>query len=178
MSGYMQSHRVTWPTPITISPLYRLTSQSQLCQSLSQPMPVRLRCTVQSILLHTPLHQSPAVGSTLANGDLVSFTGALTRVAGENVGSYAIQQGTLANSNYNITFVPANFTITGMPITVTANAGQTKVYGSVDPLVFTYTSAPTGTLPNGDVVSFTGCFDQDSWRECRKLCNSTGNTCQ
>ncbi len=101
---------------------------------------------------------SPAVGSTLANGDLVAFTGALTRVAGENVGSYAIQQGSLANSNYTITFVPANFTITALAVTVTANAGQTKVYGSADPLAFTYTSVPTGALPNGQIISFTGAL--------------------
>ena len=101
---------------------------------------------------------SPAVGSTLANGDLVAFTGALTRVAGEDVGSYAIQQGSLDNSNYIITFVPANFAITALPVTVTADAGQTKVYGSADPLAFTYVSVPTGVLPNGETVSFTGAL--------------------
>ncbi len=48
----------------------------------------------------------------LVSGD--SFTGALSRVAGEAVGTYAIQQGTLAlNSNYTLTFVGANLTITG-----------------------------------------------------------------
>src|SRR6185436_12797403 len=41
---------------------------------------------------------------SLFSGD--TFTGALTRAAGEAVGQYAIQQGTLtAGSNYNITFV-------------------------------------------------------------------------
>ncbi len=102
----------------------------------------------------------PAVGSTLTNGDIVSFTGALSRVAGENVGLHAITQGNLANANYDITFVPANFTITAMPITVTANAGQTKVYGAADPLVYTYTSVPTGPLPNGETVSFTGALSR------------------
>ena len=82
----------------------------------------------------------------------------LNRVAGENVGSYAIQQGTLANSNYTISFVPDNFIITPMPVTVTANAGQTKVYGTADPVAFTYTSVPTGLLPNGATVSFTGAL--------------------
>ena len=38
----------------------------------------------------------------LVNGDV--FTGALSRAAGENVGTYAITQGTIANANYNITF--------------------------------------------------------------------------
>ena len=72
----------------------------------------------------------PAVGTVLPNGATVSFTGALTRAAGENVGPHAIQQGTLANSNYNITFVSNNFIITARPITITADA-KTKVYGTM-----------------------------------------------
>jgi len=87
----------------------------------------------------------------LETGD--SMSGALTRVAGNNIGTYAIQQGTLtAGSNYTINYVGANFTITAKAITVTANSGQTKVYGAADP-VFTYTAvgvvgadAPTGAL--------------------------------
>jgi hypothetical protein len=47
---------------------------------------------------------------SLFSGD--AFTGALTRAAGEAVGQYAIQQGTLtAGSNYNITFVSADLSI-------------------------------------------------------------------
>lgn len=38
----------------------------------------------------------------LVNGDV--FTGVLGRAAGEDVGTYAITQGTIANANYNITF--------------------------------------------------------------------------
>src|SRR5439155_14497712 len=38
-----------------------------------------------------------------------SFTGSLARVAGENVGDYAMTQGTLsAGGNYTLTFVGAN----------------------------------------------------------------------
>jgi hypothetical protein len=52
---------------------------------------------------------------SLVSGD--SLTGNLTRVAGEDVGTYAIQQGSLAINNvsgttYNLTFVSADFTIT------------------------------------------------------------------
>jgi hypothetical protein len=39
------------------------------------------------------------------------LTGSLERTAGENVGTYAISQGTLANSNYNINFIQGQFTI-------------------------------------------------------------------
>ena len=46
----------------------------------------------------------------LAPGD--AFSGELARVVGEAVGTYAIQQGTLAlNDNYNLTFVEGTFTI-------------------------------------------------------------------
>ena len=85
-----------------------------------------------------------------SSDETVSFTGALDRVAGENVGIYAINIGDLsAGSNYDITFVPANFTITAKPITVTADSGQTKVYGEADP-IFSYSSSET--------VSFTGAL--------------------
>ncbi|WP_181452596.1 MBG domain-containing protein [Algoriphagus aquaeductus] len=68
---------------------------------------------------------SPAVGTALPNGALIGFTGSLTRVPGEGVGSYAIQQGSLANSNYVITYVGANFTING--VTIDASASSTPV---------------------------------------------------
>ena len=74
---------------------------------------------------------------SLVSGD--SFTGSLTRVAGENVGSYAIKQGTLsAGSNYALTFVGANLTINARPVTVTADA-KSKTYGDADPAL-TYTA--------------------------------------
>ncbi|WP_316819380.1 MBG domain-containing protein, partial [Pedobacter nyackensis] len=81
------------------------------------------------------------------------FTGALERAAGENIGNHVIGQGTLAlNSNYAVTYVPANLSITAKAVTVTA-AAKTKVYGEADPEL-TYTAAPaligtdefTGTL--------------------------------
>uniref|UniRef100_UPI00292FD718 beta strand repeat-containing protein n=1 Tax=Pedobacter nyackensis TaxID=475255 RepID=UPI00292FD718 len=81
------------------------------------------------------------------------FTGTLERTTGENIGNHAIGQGTLAlNSNYAVTYVPANLSITAKAVTVTA-AAKTKVYGETDPEL-TYTVAPaligtdefTGTL--------------------------------
>src|SRR5207302_317565 len=91
---------------------------------------------------------------SLAAGD--SFTGALTRAAGENVGTYAIQQGTLAlSSNYDLTYIGADLTITKRAITVTADA-QTKVYGNADPsLTYKITS---GSLAFGD--TFTGALSR------------------
>jgi hypothetical protein len=57
-----------------------------------------------------------------------------------------------AISNYTLTQptgLKAN--ITAKPITVTANAGQTKVYGSPDPTPFTYTFGPA--LIGSDVIT-------------------------
>ncbi|WP_443947019.1 MBG domain-containing protein [Pedobacter sp. AW1-32] len=80
-----------------------------------------------------------------------TFTGSLTRTPGENVGTYAINQGTLAlNSNYTVTYVGADLTIGAKTITVTA-AAKSKTYGDADP-VLTYTFAPA--LVTGD--SFSG----------------------
>ncbi|TDO19066.1 MBG domain-containing protein [Pedobacter duraquae] len=98
----------------------------------------------------------PAFAYTTPAGSLVGtdgFTGALTRAAGEHVGTaYAINQGTLtAGNNYTISFVPADFAITAKPIAVAATAGQSKVYGDADP-VFAYT-APAGSLVNNDTFS-------------------------
>ena len=100
-----------------------------------------------------PASYTYSVTGTLVGSD--SFSGILTRVAGENVGNYAIQQGTLAlNANYILTYVGANFAITAKPITVTANTGQTKIYGSTNPAIYTYTV--TGTLVGSD--SFSGAL--------------------
>lgn len=89
---------------------------------------------------------------SVVQGD--SFTGSLERAPGGNVGTYAIQQGTLAlNSNYLLTYVGASFTISPRPITVTADS-KAKVYGSPDPdLAYQVTN---GTLVSGD--SFTGAL--------------------
>ena len=61
------------------------------------------------------------------------LTGSLTRATGEDVGSYAIDQGTLAsNANYTISFTGNHLSITKATLIVTADA-QTKTYGSADP---------------------------------------------
>ena len=71
---------------------------------------------------------------TLVNNDTSSvFTGSLSRVVGENVNSYAINQGTLsAGSNYTIAYAGANLSITPAPLSVTADA-KTKNVGQADP---------------------------------------------
>jgi len=99
-----------------------------------------------------------------------SFTGALTRAAGENVATnYAIGRGTLnvhddnnattsLDDNYDLTFTPANFAITKKPITITVNTGQQKVYGNDDP-TFTYVSS---VIPLPFAGTFTGSLVREA----------------
>ena len=65
--------------------------------------------------------------SGLLNGD--TLTGALERDAGENVGSYAITQGSLdAGDNYTLTFTGANLTITARPVTLSWSTPTSFTY--------------------------------------------------
>ena len=80
-----------------------------------------------------------------------SFSGSLVRVAGENVGNYAINQGTLGlSANYSLNYIGANLTITAANLTITAN-GASKTYGSS--LSFAGTEFTAGTLVSGDSVA-------------------------
>lgn len=98
-----------------------------------------------------PMLTYQVTSGSLAAGD--SFSGALSRAAGSDVGTYAIQQGTLAptnSANYQLTYVAASFTVTARPITVAADA-QTKTAGTADPpLTYRVTS---GSLAGSDAFS-------------------------
>jgi hypothetical protein len=77
------------------------------------------------------------------------LSGALTRAAGANVGTYTIDASALNNTNYTITRVNGALTITPRPITVTADA-KSKIYGDADPtLTWAVTS---GSLLDGDTL--------------------------
>ncbi len=110
---------------------------------------------------------NPAIGNLLANGHTVALTGALTRESGENVATYKILQGTIDNTlnpNYAVTFTEdVLFTINRLPITVTANTGQNKVYGQLDP-TFGWTANPAigHELANGLIVGLDGALSRES----------------
>jgi hypothetical protein len=91
----------------------------------------------------------PALTYQITSGSLAvgdSFTGSLTRDPGEDVGIYAMTQGSLAlNSNYTLTVVPGTLEITARSVTVTADP-KAKIYGEADPaltFIFTYEFAGT-----------------------------------
>lgn len=95
--------------------------------------------------------EANSAGRGLVNGD--TFSGVLARATGANVGnSYAITQGTLANSNYIINFSGGNFAVTPRPITVTIDA-KSKTYGDSDPTL-SY-SISGGNLIGSDVLTLS-----------------------
>lgn len=86
-----------------------------------------------------------------------TFTGQLTRDAGENVNTYAITQGTVSlSNNYNLTFVTGKlFTINKRPIVLSATNVE-KTYGEDDPTPFAYSVLTGGSyydLVGGDTIS-------------------------
>lgn len=94
----------------------------------------------------------PALTYTVTGGGLVgsdTLIGKLTRAAGTDAGTYAIQQGTLTNENnpnYTITFVSADLTITAKTVTPTIE---------LTPSSFAYDGTakePTVTLKDGETV--------------------------
>jgi len=91
----------------------------------------------------------------LVNGDALS--GSLSRAAGTAVGTYAISQGTLANSNYDISFTGANFTITAaslasgdITITPVGDGSYTASATGVNEFSISY----SGRTANGVVTSY------------------------
>ena len=87
----------------------------------------------------------------LQNGDTAAvFTGSLN-VASQNVGTYAITQGTLiAGANYTISYTGNNLTITPAALTITAD-NLSKTYGTT--YNFLGSEFTAAGLVNGDTVS-------------------------
>ncbi|OQC14904.1 MAG: hypothetical protein BWX72_01155 [Firmicutes bacterium ADurb.Bin080] len=92
-----------------------------------------------------------------------ALTGALTRVSGNNAGTYAISKGTLANSNYTITASPEIFTINPLGIVVLAKlwsmdyAVPIKQHSEL-----TWTTTPA-SLPYGDTLTGQLYLDPAQW---------------
>ncbi|WP_207422857.1 MBG domain-containing protein [Desertivirga brevis] len=103
----------------------------------------------------------PALTYNITTGNLVgsdAFNGSLTREIGENVGKYAINQGSLALSdNYTLSYNPAKLTIGKKAIAITAVA-KDKTYGEADPAL-TY-NITTGALVGSD--HFSGSLSRDA----------------
>jgi hypothetical protein len=93
----------------------------------------------------------PSLRYSIVEGTMLKddkLTGELTRMPGEDVGKYAITQGTLsANENYEIRFIRDYLEILPAPVTVKADASR-KMYNEQDSAL-TY-SITAGKLMNGE----------------------------
>jgi len=141
-------------TPVFTGAAPRYSGQYSIVTSAHQVKlhytPIALTVTANSGQSMVYGASAPILTYTLTSGSLVagdSFSGALSRAAGSNVGNYAITQNTLSAGNYYaITFVSANFAITARPLTITA-AANSKPYDG--------TTTATVTLSDNRVAGDT-----------------------
>lgn len=116
--------------------------------------------------------------TSLGNG--TALTGTLGRASGNNVGSYAINQGSVTNANntnYNISFVAGTYKIERRSVTVTPNAGQTKVYGDNDPIIeFTAVNMVGAEVLNGTLERQGGNNVGDSYAIYQGSVTNANNT--
>jgi hypothetical protein len=75
----------------------------------------------------------PVINYSITTGELFgleTLTGALSRVAGEDAGAYAITAGNLYHANYAITLTPVDFTITKATQATVSLTTTSGVYGT------------------------------------------------
>ncbi|HEY0680095.1 MAG TPA: MBG domain-containing protein, partial [Chitinophagaceae bacterium] len=110
---------------------YSITYISGLLSVNERPLTVTADAKSKLYGNGDPVFTYQVTTGSVANND--AFSGALSRTAGENVGAYSINRGTLSlGSNYAISYTGANLTITKAPLTVIAD-NKTKVYGDANP---------------------------------------------
>ncbi len=146
-----------------VTTYFTLTGPDSEKYTLSQPLDLKGNIVPRSVtvtaetLAKTYGNNDPVLSYSLTTGSLVSgdlFSGVLTRIAGETVGTYEITQGTLQlNDNYNLSFIEGSLEITKRSVTISADA-KMKVYGNEDPTL-TY-QITEGSLAFQD--AFTGAL--------------------
>ncbi|HYF21070.1 MAG TPA: MBG domain-containing protein [Ramlibacter sp.] len=98
-----------------------------------------------------------ATGLRRGDTQTAVLTGAPTRAPGENAGTYAITQGSLAaNPNYTLSFTGGMLTINPAILAV-ATTAATKTYGDTDPQ-FTFTA--TGFRRGDTAALLSGALDR------------------
>jgi alpha-tubulin suppressor-like RCC1 family protein len=94
---------------------------------------------------------NPVIQYSITSGSLYgldTLTGALSRAAGEDAGTYVITIGSLSNANYAITLTSVNFTIrdAGSPTISSQPVSANKTSGQSVTFSVSATSPDTGTL--------------------------------
>ena len=130
------SYSVTYSSGISLgSSSYLLNTGAAVSYTIT-PKPITITADAKTkVYGEADPRLTYTVGAGLVGVD--SFTGSLTRAAGDTVGAYSINASALTNPNYTVTPVSADLSITPKSITITADA-KTKVYGATDPTL-TYT---------------------------------------
>ena len=93
--------------------------------------------------------------SGFVNGDTATGldTGvSISRAAGEVVGAYTITPSAVADSNYSVSFVTADFSITAASLTITGLTGSNKVYDGTTNATASETPVLSGVVSDDDVV--------------------------
>ncbi|MCX2454401.1 MBG domain-containing protein, partial [Pedobacter sp. PLR] len=121
----------------------------RLLQILPKPVTVTAAAQTKVFGDVEPAIAAPTITPALTGTDV--STGTLSRVSGENAGNYEIQQNSfnLDQYKYAITYVPANFTVSKKPVTITPKLAYSKTYGATDP-TFEYNFTP---LVSTDVIT-------------------------
>lgn len=108
--------------------------------------------------LADPLPWAFTTSGFVLGEDASVLTGALARVDGNDVGTYAITQGSLSAANYAIAFTPGTLTITPAPLSVVAD-DDSRVYGDLDPPLLTF-GVSGFRLGDGPSI-LTGALERD-----------------
>jgi hypothetical protein len=100
-------------TPTAVLGNYIITYNTANFTITKRPITVTADAKTKALGQGDPALTFHVTSGSLAFSD--AFSGSLTRVAGEALGTYPILQGTLAlNDNYTLTYVGANLTITNL----------------------------------------------------------------
>ena len=155
----------TAPTPLTNAVGEQSYWVSQIGEGGCESQRVEIVVNVEKApLTVTATDESKVFGATdpeltytvtgLVNGDTAAdaLTGALSREAGEDVGTYDITQGTLDAENYDITFVDADFEITEATLEDILSFEDDTFYRDCNE----HSIFITGSLPDGVIVTYTG----------------------
>ncbi|MBP6888070.1 MAG: hypothetical protein KBC21_00020 [Candidatus Pacebacteria bacterium] len=167
VGGNVGTYAITQGT-LALSANYAITLAPETFEITAKPITVTASSTQSKVYSNNSATDPVfdySVSPALVGVD--TFTGTLSRVAGENVGAYAIATGTLsAGTNYAMTFNSNNFTIVKATPVITWAAPADIIYGTLlsptqlnaSPSVagaFVYTPASSTLLNagNGQVLS-------------------------
>ncbi len=142
----LEGHDITIGDVQTLNTNYVITLITDGAKYVITPRPITVTADAKTVVYgDAPVELTYTVDG-LVSGDTLS--GALECTPGTDCGNYAITQGTLANSNYEIvTFNGASYTVTQRAIVITINDAESN-YGDDDAPLTYYLSK--GNLLEGD----------------------------